>query len=135
MSNTNKDISKEVVTTKPPKAAATPTRLALLGPPPLLEGEERAAYEQHLARVTEAGKPADILEEIWVRDFVDHDWVICRLRRFQTSLLTANAHGIAPGLVGGRSGYMIGNTIIPWVAVLILGLVLFGAVPITTVRL
>jgi len=92
MSNTNKDISKEVVTTKPPKAAATPTRLALLGPPPLLEGEERAAYEQHLARVTEAVKPADILEEIWVRDFVDHDWVICRLRRFQTSLLTANAH-------------------------------------------
>jgi hypothetical protein len=47
--------------------------VAPFGPPPLIEGEDSAAYDELLARVSTAVKPADILEDIWVRDFVDLD--------------------------------------------------------------
>jgi len=57
-----------------PKPSTTPTsppqragRLALFGPPPLLEGEDTAAYDELLVQISGAVKPADILEEIWVR--------------------------------------------------------------------
>src|SRR5436190_11103678 len=53
--------------TSPPERAG---RLALFGPPPLLEGEDTAAYDEFLVRISGAVKPADILEEIWVRDVV-----------------------------------------------------------------
>ena len=46
-------------------------RLTLLGPPPLIEGEDAAAYGELLNRISAAVKPEDILEEIWVRDVVD----------------------------------------------------------------
>ena len=46
-------------------------RLALFGPPPLLEGEDTAAYDDLLVRISGAVKPADIFEEIWIRDIVD----------------------------------------------------------------
>jgi hypothetical protein len=55
-------------------AAAAPNRLALFGSPPLLEGEDSAAYDDLLARVSGAVKPADVLEEIWVCDIVDLVW-------------------------------------------------------------
>ena len=41
-------------------------RLALFGPPPLLEGEDAAAYDQLLARIYAAVKPLDIIYEIFV---------------------------------------------------------------------
>jgi hypothetical protein len=82
-----------------PKHSTTPTspperagRLALFGPPPLLEGEDTAAYDEFLARISGAVKPADILEEIWVRDVVDLVWEAFRLRRLKANLMTAVAH-------------------------------------------
>jgi hypothetical protein len=80
--------------TKPsmPSTDAAPTRQALFGPPPLLEGEDPAIYDELLARVSGAVKPADMLEEVWVRDVVDLTWEIFRLRRLKTNLLIANAH-------------------------------------------
>ena len=75
----------------PPRACVAPTSLALFGPPPLLEGENAAAYDELLARVSGAMKPTDILEEIWVRDVVDLVWETFRLRRLKSSLLAANA--------------------------------------------
>jgi hypothetical protein len=71
---------------------ATRTSLAIFGPPPLLEGEDPAAYDALLARVSEAVRPADMLEEIWVRDVVDLAWEAFRMRRLKTNLLTANVH-------------------------------------------
>ena len=68
------------------------TRLTLFGPPPLLPGEDTAAYDELLARVSGAVKPADVLEEIWVRDVVDLVWETFRLRRLKANLLDANAH-------------------------------------------
>jgi len=74
-----------------PKPSTTPTsppqragRLALFGPPPLLEGEDTAAYDELLVQISGAVKPADILEEIWVRDIVDLVWEAFRLRRLMT---------------------------------------------------
>jgi len=69
-----------------------PTRMALFGPPPLLEGEDSAAYDELLARISGTIKPGDVLEEMWVRDVVDLSWENFRLRRLKTNLLTANAH-------------------------------------------
>ena len=82
-----------------PKPSTTPTspperagRLALFGPPPLLEGEDTAAYDEFLVRISGALRPADILEEIWVRDIVDLVWEAFRLRRLKANLITAVAH-------------------------------------------
>jgi hypothetical protein len=61
----------------------------LFGPPPLLEGEDDTAYFKLLARFSNAIRPADFLEEIWVRDAVDVIWNIFRLRRIQAAYLSA----------------------------------------------
>src|SRR5262245_165854 len=66
-------------------------RLDLFGPPPLLEGEDAAAYDELLLRVSTAVKPVDILEDIWVRDIVDLTWEVFRLRRLKMNLMTASA--------------------------------------------
>jgi hypothetical protein len=57
--------------------------LAFLAPPPLIAGEDAAAYDDLLARISAALEPSDILEEIWVRDVVDMVWDALRLRRLE----------------------------------------------------
>src|SRR5262249_11588094 len=59
---------ERLMSTTDPKSSTTPAslpervgRLALFGPPPLLEGEDTAAYDELLARISGAVKPADIL--------------------------------------------------------------------------
>jgi len=59
------------------------------GPPPLLEGEDEAAYAGLLERVEEAVKPRDVLEQIATRDFVDITWEILRLRRLREPVIIA----------------------------------------------
>lgn len=59
---------------------------------PLIEGEDPAAYDELLARVSGAVKPSDILEEIWVHDVVDLVWEALRLHRLKTDLIAANGH-------------------------------------------
>jgi len=85
-----KSISKTVIAT--PRLLERAGRLAWLGPPPLLEGEDPAAYDQLLGRISGAVKPSDIFEEIWVQDIVDLVWEVVRLRRLSASLMTATAH-------------------------------------------
>jgi hypothetical protein len=74
------------------------------GPAPLIEGEDAGAYDELLLRVSAAVRPADIFEEIWVRDIVDLVWEAFRLRRLKACMMTvgarkALAQGLAP-LVG-----------------------------------
>ena len=66
--------------------------LAFLAPAPLIAGEDAAAYDDLLARISAALEPSDILEEIWVRDVVDMVWDALRLRRLKAQLLTASAY-------------------------------------------
>ena len=75
-----------------PSLPERPERLAWLGPPPLFEGEDTAAYDELLSRISGAVKPTDILEEIWVRDVVDLVWEAVRLRRLKAGLITATAY-------------------------------------------
>jgi hypothetical protein len=63
----------------------------LLGPPQLIDGEDGRAYKELNERVCLSVKPADIFEEIWVRDFVDLTWEILRWRRLKSSLMAASA--------------------------------------------
>ena len=66
--------------------------LALFGSAPLIEGEDGEAYDNLLTGISSTVKPADILEEIWVRDIVDLVWEGFRLRRLKVNLMTATAH-------------------------------------------
>jgi len=62
----------------------------LLGEPLLLAGESKLDYEVLLADASDAVKPRNILEQVWVRDFVDHQWSILRLRRHAAALMNAS---------------------------------------------
>jgi hypothetical protein len=66
---------------------------ALLGPAPLVLGEDKDAYAALLARVQASVEPKDILEEFWVKDVVDLTWETVRLRRMKANIITATAHG------------------------------------------
>src|SRR5580704_8839469 len=61
------------------------------GPAPLIEGEDAAAYDELLVRISAAVRPHDIFEEIWVRDIVDLVWEAFRLRRLKACVMTAGA--------------------------------------------
>jgi hypothetical protein len=87
--STKSIIKTEIASSNLPEPAG---RLAWLGPPPLFEGEDTAAYDELLARISGAVKPTDIFEEIWVGDIVDLVWEAVRLRRLKASLMTATAH-------------------------------------------
>jgi hypothetical protein len=76
-----------------PATSADPSApAAFLAPPPLIEGENAASYDDLLARISGTLQPSDILEEIWVRDVVDLVWDAFRLRRLKAHLLKAAAH-------------------------------------------
>src|SRR5262245_36504884 len=66
--------------------------MALLGPPSLLEGEDDKIYDELWRRVLDIIDPSDVLEDIWVRDFVDLTWEGFRWRRLGASLMCASAH-------------------------------------------
>jgi hypothetical protein len=75
-----------------PAGSAPFALAALFGAPPLIAGEDRAAYDELIGRIAAAVKPADVLEEIWVRDVADLAWEALRLRRLKASLMTASEH-------------------------------------------
>jgi hypothetical protein len=62
-----------------------------LPPPSLANGEDAAAYHQLAARFTAAVAPANVIEEMWVRDVVDLVWDVMRLRRLKAGLFTIGA--------------------------------------------
>src|SRR5438876_10587963 len=75
-----------------PSAGSGSNRGSSLAPAPLIAGEDAAAYDDLLARLSETLKPSDALEEIWVRDVVDLAWEVIRLRRLKAHLMRAGAH-------------------------------------------
>jgi hypothetical protein len=77
--------------TRPPALRADGLQPVPFGPAPLIEGEDAGAYDELLVRISTAVRPADIFEEIWVRDIVDLVWEAFRLRRLKACLMTAGA--------------------------------------------
>jgi len=76
---------------KPTKAdAQKPTsRLDFLGQPPIIDGEDAAAYDELLARVRAAITPNDVIEEMLIMDVVQLQWEIQRWRGLKTKLMQA----------------------------------------------
>ena len=64
----------------------------LLGPPPLIDGEDAAAYEAIYEQILAAIDPKDVFEQFWVRDLADLIWGALRLRRLKTKLFHSAAH-------------------------------------------
>ena len=87
------DISRKTPTpTELPADVISPSEPDFFGPPPLIAGEDPAAYATLRDRVADAVLPKDILEAIWLRDVVDLTWEVFRLRRLKAHLLQAAAH-------------------------------------------
>jgi len=55
----------------------------------LLEDEDRAAYDELLARVYAAVQPVNIIEEILINDVVFLEWEVLRWRRLKLSAMQA----------------------------------------------
>jgi hypothetical protein len=77
--------------TRPPALREGGLEPVPFGPAPLIEGEDAGAYDELLVRISTAVRPADIFEEIWVRDIVDLVWEAFRLRRLKACVMTAGA--------------------------------------------
>jgi hypothetical protein len=60
---------------------------SLFGAPPLLEGEDVAAYDELYGRVCAAVKPVDVIDEMLINDAVSQEWEILRWRRAKTNLI------------------------------------------------
>jgi hypothetical protein len=75
-----------------PSAPVRPPCRALLGPRPLIDGEDGTDYDSILERISADVAPKDFVEEIWVRNVVDLVWESIRLRHLKSQLLRAAAH-------------------------------------------
>lgn len=84
MTRTRKTQSPRKTSDRPRTAAKRSLRW---GPRPLIYGEDQAAYDDLLVQVWKTVNPADVLEEIWVRDVVDLTWEIFRCRWIKTNLI------------------------------------------------
>ncbi len=94
------------VTTGVTNALAMSSDTSVLGPAILIAGESSEAYDNLLARIRAVVEPADMLEEIWVRDVTDLAWEVSRLRRIKAHLMQACAH---EGLAKALSHLRVGN--------------------------
>ena len=78
----------------------------LLGPPPLLPSENVADYEALSVRVIAAVKPTDAIEHLYVRDAVDLQWELMRLRHLKTRFLVSSASVGLKILMNMRMNYV-----------------------------
>jgi hypothetical protein len=62
---------------------------SLIGEPLLLPGEDRAAYDGLLAGLTEAVRPTDGLEALWVSEAATKHWEVYRQRRHKRGFIAA----------------------------------------------
>jgi hypothetical protein len=63
-----------------------PDKMSCFGPPSLIDGEDAQAYDELVVRISTAIKPSDFIEEIFLRDVIDHTWDILRFRRIKAQL-------------------------------------------------
>jgi hypothetical protein len=99
-----------------PSASSPPDLRFLLGPPPLLEGEDADAYDALYGQIRTAVAPRDVLEEIWARDVIDNLWETLRLRRLKVSFMRASAHEGVARLLGPRTTILERGLVGRWAA-------------------
>jgi hypothetical protein len=74
------------MTKKGPIAGAGTWRESF-GHPPVVEGEDAAAYDKLSGRLYAAVKPADAIDEMYVEDTVCLEWEVLRWRRLKSSII------------------------------------------------
>jgi len=80
------------VKSKSKSMTSVPTpRLRLFGQPPILEGEDAAAYDELAARICAAVELHDIIDEMHVADAVLSQWEVLRWHRLKRTLIQATA--------------------------------------------
>ena len=77
----------------------------LLGPPPLLPNESAADYEGLKARLRAKIVPRDVVEEIWLRDILDLQWEVLRMRRLKSRILSSGSPSGLESLLHRRANY------------------------------
>jgi hypothetical protein len=65
-------------------------RVIGVAPAPLLPNENQADYAGIAARIADASRPTDAIEDFLVRDVIDLTWEIVRLRRVKTGIIRAS---------------------------------------------
>jgi hypothetical protein len=80
-------------------------RLALFGPPPLLEGEDAAAYDQLFARICSVAKPVNVVDEIYIADAVYSEWEFLRYLRLKWSLIRVRGLELLQGFLAEHLDY------------------------------
>jgi hypothetical protein len=80
-------------------------RLALLGPPLLIEGEDASACDQLLAHIYAAVKPVDMIDEMLTADVVSLEWEVLRGRRLKSSLMQARGLNALEGFLREKLDY------------------------------
>jgi hypothetical protein len=101
MSRTNKSKTEIAAPSVPGRAQ----RLALFGPPPLIEGEDAAVYDQLLARICAAVKPVDVIDEMFTADVVSLEWEVLRLHRLKWSLIRSRGLEFLQGFLAEHLDY------------------------------
>jgi hypothetical protein len=84
---------------------------SLLGEPLLLTGEDRAAYDDLLAAVTEAVQPTDVLEQIWTNEAVEKQWDALRQRRIKTAFIAACGQDALRQILGPLLSYGVWDSL------------------------
>jgi hypothetical protein len=59
----------------------------IFGRPPVLEGEDVAAYDELCGRLYAAVKPADVIDEMYLDDIATLEWEALRWRRLKSSII------------------------------------------------
>jgi hypothetical protein len=59
----------------------------IFGRPPVLEGEDLAAYDELCGRLYAAVKPADVIDEMYLDDIATLEWEVLRWRRLKSSII------------------------------------------------
>ena len=80
---------KAMTVRKLQQMSALEMSMALFAPSPILEGEDSEAFHELFKRVMEAIGPSDIIECIWVRDYVRCAWEVMRYRNAKERLIKA----------------------------------------------
>jgi hypothetical protein len=88
-----------------PRFLTRAQRLALLGPPLLIEGEDAAAYDQVLAGICAAEKPVDFIDEMFIADVAALEWDVLRWRRLKWSWLQALGREALEGFLAEQLEY------------------------------
>ena len=88
-------------------APARVRRSRLFGPPPLLAGEDAAAYADLFDGIHAAVKPVDTVDEMLIADVVLEEWEVLRGRRLKFSVIRVHQLEVLEKFLGKTLDYKL----------------------------